>query len=197
MLCQAGLYQNAGASASTSCAVCAPGSYTTGAGVSACFACAPGYYASSNQSTACFACLIGNYASAPGSAGCTGCPAGAGYSVASNATACAACDSSLVWRRAVDHARVHPGIRHGVRRVRGLRARGVPGGRVRRRVAGGAGITCFKPFLKPVLIPVRRAKTRCARPASRVPASTFFPRVAKTIYHRCARHARFARRPCY
>ena len=90
-LCPAGTFQSS--PAATACNACAPGFYASGSGSTVCAACAAGYYVGSNQSTACLACLAGTYASAPASSICTLCPAGAGYSLASNATACAACDA--------------------------------------------------------------------------------------------------------
>ena len=90
-LCPAGTFQSS--PAATACNACAAGFYASGYGSTVCAACAAGYYVGSNQSTACFACLAGTYASAPASSICTVCPAGAGYSLASNATACAACDA--------------------------------------------------------------------------------------------------------
>ena len=53
------------------------------------------------------------------------------------------CRVRRLWRRAVDGARVHTGVRYGVRRVRGLRFGGVPGRRMRAGGAGGTGWTRF------------------------------------------------------
>ena len=75
------------------CETCGPGTYSVGGGATSCTSCAAGTYSSSRGATSsstCLTCEAGTYSSITGAASCTSCAAGT-YSSITGAASCTSC----------------------------------------------------------------------------------------------------------